>query len=613
MILVVLLLLTTLLLPTGITWAEQGHLLPQPVAAELTLSWQPDPSEPALSVRLQPYQLLSEDFSRAPWTDPRITQALSQSQSYRGHIKGVPNTQVAAVLCNNRLYGVVQSGNHGSDAAEWHFTASVSQQQSVAAETLAEVIEADIFSHAQLSNSREPMLQQTAAAIQDQPLSQLQSPARLYIPRLESGFHTYQQPLTAYLPDAVLQQQADGSLALAMAHLMLQINRLDLSISRFALKQYRLSSVVIGSPQAITPEQWLTDFRLQSRQQRLPGDQLLITSLASDAEFSRISHATGAQPVFQLTDAGAPLSSRLPANFSYRPGDRLSSSVVRYLLQRGERDLLRSPAVSWPLAPTAQDNHLLTRQHSPATVDVLSNDFDANGQSLSIADFDAVSQAGGRISQRKDGLLLYQPADGFSGKDSFRYTVMDDNGMSDSATVWITVKSNELVSRHPSQVLDPVDDSYTVAFWFRLPEATETGADVIPLIGKGDTAAHQGWSIALAGDQLRLRLNYQDWDLLGTDWRDPRNQLLLPLGEPANDGWYHLVMSIDRDRGLLTARLNNQAATTQARLPRSGGVITSPQPFRQHPAAEISGLEIRHRTLTDNEITAHFLRPPHLR
>jgi len=69
---------------------------------------------------------------------------------------------------------------------------------------------------------------------------------------------------------------------------------------------------------------------------------------------------------------------------------------------------------------------------------VLKNDTDADGDSLTVSDYDAASTQGGTISVSSNGSFSYTPLTGFTGTDSFTYTV-SDGSLTDSAVVSITV------------------------------------------------------------------------------------------------------------------------------------------------------------------------------
>ena len=87
--------------------------------------------------------------------------------------------------------------------------------------------------------------------------------------------------------------------------------------------------------------------------------------------------------------------------------------------------------------PLAEDDAATTQAVTAVTVDVLSNDSDPDGDTISVT---AVSDpANGAASLNADGTVTYTPDGGFTGTDSFTYTVSDPDGEIDAATVSVTV------------------------------------------------------------------------------------------------------------------------------------------------------------------------------
>ncbi len=85
-----------------------------------------------------------------------------------------------------------------------------------------------------------------------------------------------------------------------------------------------------------------------------------------------------------------------------------------------------------------------------AAIGVLLNDADGDGDELSVSAFDAVSAAGGTVAVLDDGGFTYTPAAGFSGPDTFGYTVSDGRGGTDTATVNVNVTAHR--GRDPDTV-----------------------------------------------------------------------------------------------------------------------------------------------------------------
>ncbi len=89
------------------------------------------------------------------------------------------------------------------------------------------------------------------------------------------------------------------------------------------------------------------------------------------------------------------------------------------------------------VAPIAQDDNA-TSDGSAVTIDVLSDDTDADSDTLTIADIGQPSNGTAAIS---NGQVVYTPNQGFVGSDSFTYTISDGNGHNATATVYVLVTS----------------------------------------------------------------------------------------------------------------------------------------------------------------------------
>ncbi len=93
-------------------------------------------------------------------------------------------------------------------------------------------------------------------------------------------------------------------------------------------------------------------------------------------------------------------------------------------------------------APDAKNDSVATGC-SPITIDVLGNDNDPDGDSLSLVSVDADSLKFGTVMQ-SGNQIIYKPSNtcgkGNTGVDNFSYTISDGNGNTDSANVKVTVK-----------------------------------------------------------------------------------------------------------------------------------------------------------------------------
>jgi len=90
-------------------------------------------------------------------------------------------------------------------------------------------------------------------------------------------------------------------------------------------------------------------------------------------------------------------------------------------------------------SPVAQDDSVMTTTNQPVTINVISNDSDADGDTLSIQ---TVTQpTNGSVSINNDQQLVYTPNQDFVGTDSLNYTI--DDGHNNQRTAQVTIIVNE--------------------------------------------------------------------------------------------------------------------------------------------------------------------------
>ena len=132
-------------------------------------------------------------------------------------------------------------------------------------------------------------------------------------------------------------------------------------------------------------------------------------------------------------------------------------------------------------APVAVDDVAQTYENTSVTFNVLTNDSDPDGDPIDVIAY--IQPANGAVSSTgNSGLLIYTPNTGFTGTDSFTYTIRETGGLlQDSATVTITVIS------------DPYPDS-RVACEGQPPAGTFTLDDPGTLPGDNALGMHlPGW------------------------------------------------------------------------------------------------------------------------
>lgn len=88
-------------------------------------------------------------------------------------------------------------------------------------------------------------------------------------------------------------------------------------------------------------------------------------------------------------------------------------------------------------APVANTDAVTSDEDSPITFDVLGNDSDIDGDTLSVTA--TTSPANGTVVDNGDGTLTYTPDADFNGSDSFTYDISDGNGENATGTVNVTI------------------------------------------------------------------------------------------------------------------------------------------------------------------------------
>jgi hypothetical protein len=169
----------------------------------------------------------------------------------------------------------------------------------------------------------------------------------------------------------------------------------------------------------------------------------------------------GAGLTLQAVLAGGPAHGQVvlvpDGSFTYTPNPGFVGADTFSYIARDSLGNLSNPAtvslqiISTPV-PVANPDSYAGTANMPLTVNaaagVLANDTDAAGLPLT-----AVLKSGpahGQVALMADGSLVYTPAGGFVGQDSFTYVAQDANAASTPATVTITVTATAPVANPDS-------------------------------------------------------------------------------------------------------------------------------------------------------------------
>ena len=195
-------------------------------------------------------------------------------------------------------------------------------------------------------------------------------------------------------------------------------------------------------------------------------------------------------------------------------------------------------------APDAVDDSDTTDFNTPITVDLLANDFDVDGDDLSVVSAEVPADEGSLVDNG-DGTVTFTPADGFTGTATITYTIEDEEGLTDSAVHTIDVAPSALDGTVEGTTGDDVIDvGYTGD-----PEGdmVDNNDAILPGDTGNDDLIH-----AYAGDDEILSGDGDD-DVYGMDGNDSilagdGNDLVYggngddvidtTTGEPIQPGWF---------------------------------------------------------------------------
>jgi len=135
------------------------------------------------------------------------------------------------------------------------------------------------------------------------------------------------------------------------------------------------------------------------------------------------------------------LSLNADGSFTYvHDGTETSGDSFTYKANDGEKDsnaasvsIVINPANDQPMA---EDDSAATAEDEPVIIDVLANDSDPDGDTLSV---NWVSQPANGTASNNGSTVAYAPGPDFHGTDTFTYTASDGNGGAATATVTVAI------------------------------------------------------------------------------------------------------------------------------------------------------------------------------
>ena len=135
-------------------------------------------------------------------------------------------------------------------------------------------------------------------------------------------------------------------------------------------------------------------------------------------------------------------------------------------------------------------------------LDVLANDSDPDGDLLAIAEVGNISNNGTvTINETNDG-LIYSPASGFIGTETFTYTLSDSTGLTDEATVTVTVTGINNAPEPVDDIFDNIERSSSSNVLDVLANDSDLDGDPLTIINVGTLSGGGIVEINSEGDGL---------------------------------------------------------------------------------------------------------------
>ncbi|AUV86140.1 tandem-95 repeat protein [Vibrio campbellii] len=174
----------------------------------------------------------------------------------------------------------------------------------------------------------------------------------------------------------------------------------------------------------------------------------------------------------------------------FTPADNFNGeATISYTVSDGElEDSAQVSVTVNPVndAPVANDDSAVTDEDTPVTIDVLPNDTDVDGDTLSIVNASVPADQG--TVEIVDGKLVFTPADNFNGEATISYTVSDGE-LEDSAEVSVTVNPvNDAPVANDDNVVTDEDTPVTIDV---LPNDTDVDGDTLTIVN-ASVPADQG-------------------------------------------------------------------------------------------------------------------------
>ena len=595
-----------------------GHALPENLELIVTVN---DAEQTLLfekhSVRSPNFQLLTFDARRLQQYES--ISPMPEVRTYRGTIRDNTFVTVTGVVDSK---GIIHISAWGGDSRQWGKTVDVSH-----------LINSDALGNTEISTEELKIDFVMPEPIENQ----------YYLPQVGAEFHNNLSRVAFTFRNSQFMNQAEGNLLNAVAQMEGHINELDYVWAQKTGLRWDIGRSVIEENGAIEDATQTrpsstdaTTFSMTFQDPRGGGycwgggDWLgCVANYTMNWGFTHeVGHNFGLGHGEQ-TDNN---------NQIQQPSTHMGNMQARKTTARLQKGSKFRPAAALtnPMLPAAFKDYLTVYKNQTGTVEPLANDFDANGDELSIDSFEVTTLEGGSVTGN-NGVLTYTPPSDYIGVDQFRY-VVSDGEFKTTGPVQIQVLENGLTAHWDMDTLNANvitdlsgqgNDLTAPNLASITPEASLADVQVIgpnnqsnqalsiPLMASAEKAndaighallphkldpGHKSFTAAMwfkysqiEGNKLLIgksasgpnNMQYGGWEIRSEGSRlemqvSYRNRLMrnnvavLEQSEALVDGnWHHVAMVVDRENNQLRGYLDGSPLSNQADLPVGDGAIAA--------------------------------------
>ena len=357
------------------------------------------------SVRSPNFQLLTFDVRR--FQQFQTISPMPEVRTYRGYVSNNPFQTVTGVVDST---GIIHLSGWGGDSRHWGHNMDISDQ-----------INADALGNSESSTTELKFDFDTPAVVDN----------RLYLPQPGVEFHNNLARVSFLHEQNQFRDEASGNIINAIAQMEGHINELDYVWAQKTGLRWDIGRSLIEVKGAISEATQVrpapTDNSNFSMDFQDPhgvgycwggGDWLgCVASYTMQWGFTHeVGHNFGLGHGEQ-TDNN---------NQIQQPSTHMGNMQARKTTWRLQTGTKFNPADALinPMLPATFKDYLTVYQDQAGTINPLANDYDANGDVLTIDSFEEATLEGGSVTNNL-GILTYTPPAGFTGVDQFSYVATD--------------------------------------------------------------------------------------------------------------------------------------------------------------------------------------------